>query len=124
MLATIFLYVPKPHFIPFHTEGIIFMNMNLNEKLKAVITPITEDKVSVEIMLLNEASIGVLYYERPKKGWTNKPIMPSRWRCVDAKVEGVKIYGEGEITPLDLMGWAQERVYEFMRGDISSQTHS
>mgnify|MGYP003344543821 CR=1 FL=1 len=100
------------------------MNMNLNEKLKAVITPLTEDRISVEILLLIEASIGVLYYERPKKGWTNKPIMPSRWRCVDAKVEGVKIYGEGEITPLDLMGWSQQKVYEFMSGDISSQTHS
>ena len=98
--------------------------MNVLENLKANITPLTKDRVAVEILLLNEVSLGVLYYERPKKGWTNKPIMPSRWRCVDAKVEGVKIYGEGEITPLDLMGWSQQKVYEFMSGDISSQTHS
>ena len=98
--------------------------MNLNEKLKAVITPLTEDRISVEILLLSEASIGVLYYERPKKGWTNKPITPTRWRCVDANIEGVKVYQGEEITPLQLMGWAQERVYEFTSGDMSSQTHS
>ena len=98
--------------------------MKVLENLKAVITPITEDRVSVEILLLNEVSLGALYYERPKKGWTNKPILPTRWRCVDANIEGVKVYQGEEITPLDLMGWAQGQVYEFMSGDMSSQTHS
>lgn len=99
--------------------------MDLNKDLKAIITPITEDRVSVEITLFNEASLGVLYYERPKVGWTNKPIMPSRWRCVDAKVEGIKVWGGDEITPKDLMEWAQNKVYEYhqSRGDISSHTH-
>mgnify|MGYP003339982332 CR=1 FL=1 len=43
------------------------MNMDILKELKADITMLSEDKVSVEIMLLNEVSLGVLYYERPKK---------------------------------------------------------
>ena len=98
--------------------------MEWREQLRCKITDLSVDKVSVEITLLNEVSLGVLYYENPKQGWSNKPIMPTRWRCVDANIEGVKVYQGEEITPLDLMGWAQNKVYEFMSGDMSSQTHS
>lgn len=38
--------------------------------------------------------------------------MPTRWRCVDAKVEGLYVYGGESLTPRDLMEWAQERVLE------------
>jgi len=102
----------------------MFHNMDLYKDLKANITPITEDRVAVEILLKEEVSLGVLYYERPKAGWTNKPVMPTRWRCVDAKVEGVKVWGGDDISPKDLMVWAQEKVYEYhSKGDISSHTH-
>jgi len=116
----------------------MFHNMDLYKDLKANITPITEDRVAVEILIKEEVSLGVLYYERPKKGWTNKPIMPTKWRCVDANIEGLKVHlaednesAKGgvkisvkEITPKDLMEWAQEKVYEYhSKGDISSHTH-
>ena len=84
--------------------------MNIREELKGTITVITEDRVAVEITLLNEVSLGVLYYERPKHGWVNKPIMPTRWRCVDANIEGVYQWGGDKITPTELMEWAQALV--------------
>ena len=71
--------------------------MDIRKELKATITVITEDRVAVEITLLNEVSLGVLYYERPKQGWVNKPIMPTRWRCIDANVEGVYQWGGEKI---------------------------
>jgi hypothetical protein len=43
---------------------------------------------------------------------------------VDAKVEGVRVWGGDDISPKDLMVWAQEKVYEYhSKGDISSHTH-
>lgn len=78
-------------------------------------TVITEDRVAVEITLLNEVSLGVLYYERPKQGWVNKPIMPTKWRCVDANVEGVYQWGGEKITPTELIAWAQELVEEKLK---------
>lgn len=86
--------------------------MEWREKLRATITDLSEDKVSVEITILNEVSLGILYYENPKLGWSKKPIMPTRWRCVDAKLEGLYVWGGESLTPRDLMEWAQERVLE------------
>ena len=86
--------------------------MEWREQLRCKITDLSVDKVSVEITLLNEVSLGVLYYENPKQGWSNKPIMPTRWRCVDAKIEGVYVYGGESLTPRDLMEWAQDRVLD------------
>lgn len=102
--------------------------MDIMKELKAVITPISEDRVALEIMFLNEVSLGVLYYERPKKGWKQKPIIPSRWRCVDANIEGLKVHlaeddesaksgvriSFKEMTPKDLMEWAQQQVFDHM----------
>jgi hypothetical protein len=86
--------------------------MEWREKLRATITDLSEDKVSVEITILNEVSLGILYYENPKLGWSKKPIMPTRWRCVDAKLEGLYVWGGESLTPRDLMEWAQQRVLE------------
>lgn len=51
--------------------------------------------------------LGVLYFERAKKGWTNKPLT-NGWTCVDAKVEGLYIYGGESITPKELIAWCQQ----------------
>ena len=84
--------------------------MNIYKGLKANITKLSDTRVAVEITFLNEVSLGVLYYEKPKSGWTNKPIMPTKWRCVDAKVEGVYQQRGDSVTPLELMKWAQKLV--------------
>lgn len=89
--------------------------VDIRKEIRGTVTVITEDRVAVEITLLNEVSLGVLYYERPKQGWVNKPIMPSKWRCVDANVEGVYQWGGEKITPTELIAWAQELVEEKLK---------
>lgn len=89
--------------------------VDIRKEIRGTVTIITEDRVAVEITLLNEVSLGVLYYERPKQGWVNKPIMPTRWRCVDANVEGVYQWGGEKITPTELIAWAQELVEEKLK---------
>lgn len=84
--------------------------MEWRDKLTCKIFDLSDDKVSVEILLNGEYSLGILYYENPKVGWTNKPIMSDRWRCVDAKVERLYVYGGESLTPKDLMVWAQQQV--------------
>ena len=89
--------------------------VDIRKEIRGTISVITEDRVAVEITLLNEVSLGVLYFERPKLGWVNKPIMPTRWRCVDANVEGVYQWGGEKITPTELIAWAQELVEEKLK---------
>ena len=89
--------------------------MDISKEIRGTVTMISEDRVAVEITLFNEVSLGVLYYERPKLGWVNKPIMPTKWRCVDAKVEGVYQYKGESITPQQLMDFAQKLVEENMK---------
>ena len=109
--------------------------VDIRKEIKGTISVITEDRVAVEITLLNEVSLGVLYLERPKQGWVNKPIMPSKWRCVDANIEGLKVHlseddksAKGgvkisvkEFTPKDLMEWAQELVEEYFKSKVKKE---
>ena len=89
--------------------------VDIRKEIKGTISVITEDRVAVEITLLNEVSLGVLYFERPKQGWVNKPIIPTKWRCTDAKVEGVYQWGGDKITPTELIKWAQDLVEEKLK---------
>ena len=89
--------------------------VDIRKEIKGTISVITEDRVAVEITLLNEVSLGVLYFERPKQGWVNKPIIPTKWRCTDAKVEGVYQWGGEKITPTELIKWAQDLVEEKLK---------
>lgn len=95
--------------------------MEWRDKLECKITDLSEDRVSVEITLLGDITLAILYYENPKSGWSNKPIMPDRWRCVDAKVEGLYVHGGESLTPRDLMEWAQEMVLLHKKGNGSKQ---
>jgi hypothetical protein len=95
--------------------------MEWKEKLDCIITDLSEDRVSVEITLLNEITLGILYYENPKSEWKTKPIMSNKWRCVDAKIEGLYVHGGESLTPRDLMEWAQEKVYLHKFGNKSQE---
>jgi hypothetical protein len=53
--------------------------------------------------------VGVLYFEKAKRGWTNKPLT-NGWTCVDAKVEGLYVYGGESATPKDLIAWCQQQL--------------
>ena len=105
--------------------------MDIRKEIKGTVTVITQDRVVVEVTLLNEVSLGVLYFEKPKQTWVNKPIMPTKWRCVDANIEGLKVYlaednksakggvkiSVNEITPKQLVEWAQELVQQKLSDD-------
>lgn len=90
------------------------------ENITARMERLAPDRVMVELGYKGEP-LGIIYYEKPKKTWFKKPIMPNMWRAVDAKVERLFIQGEGEYTPLDLLTFAQKKVQEFIDLDISSQ---
>jgi hypothetical protein len=55
-----------------------------------------DDRYRVEI-LKDKVSMGLLYFERAKKGFINKPLT-SGWVCVDATIDP-KIYDDESITP-------------------------
>ena len=62
------------------------------------------------IFSMNEEEMVCLYYEVAKRGWTNKPILTNKYRCIDAKVSNPKIYENGIMEPKDLVGWGQELI--------------
>jgi hypothetical protein len=56
--------------------------------------------------------LGTLYFERAKVGFNKKPIGLNSWACVDAKVEGLYVYGGENITPKDIIGKCQDLIRE------------
>jgi hypothetical protein len=66
------------------------------------------DRVRI-VLEVENIEIGVLYFEKAKKGWTNKPLT-NGWTCVDAKVEGLYIYGGDSVTPKELIAWCQQQL--------------
>lgn len=80
-------------------------------KWKEDITPIVDKLDGDRVRIILEAfghEVGVLYFEKAKKGWTNKPITQG-WVCVDAKVEEL-YYRTVELTPKELVAWCQELI--------------
>jgi hypothetical protein len=79
------------------------------DKLTYNINRLTEDRICVEVSV-SGITLGLLYFERPKRGWVNKPILPTKCSCVDAKVEGLYEYGGENITPKDIVAKCQELI--------------
>jgi len=80
------------------------------DNLSFNLSPISEDRVCIEITI-SGVSLGLVYYERAKRGYNKKPISMNRWVCVDAKVEDVYVYGSMEIehlTPKDILDKCQK----------------
>ena len=74
---------------------------------------ITDNRIRVEVGY-SGATLGVLYFEKPKRGWLNKPILPKKWACVDASVEGLYIYnkeGGESITPKEIISHCQSLIH-------------
>lgn len=79
------------------------------DKLTYDINRLTENRICVEVGI-SGITLGLLYFERPKNMWVNKPILPTKWACVDAKVEGLYEYGGENITPKDIVSKCQELI--------------
>lgn len=57
-----------------------------------------------------KTEVCTLYYERPKKTWTHKPIMSQHMVCIDAKVHEEHIYVKGIVEPRELVRWGSELI--------------
>jgi len=83
----------------------MFPNYNLS--MKYVLTEI-DDRIRVTISS-DDREIGLLYFEKAKKGFTNKPLSMGSWACVDAKIEDDTIFHD-EFTPKDMVRECQDLI--------------
>ena len=75
--------------------------------MKYVLTEI-DDRIRVTISN-DDKEIGLLYFEKAKLNFTNKPLSMGSWACVDAKIEDNSIFNE-EFTPKQMVGECQELI--------------
>jgi len=74
------------------------------------VSQLTPDRLCIEITVSGK-SLGLVYYERAKRGYNKKPVSMDRWVCVDAKVEDLYVYGSMEIehfTPKNILDECQK----------------
>ena len=62
------------------------------------------------IISFNEQEVGSLYFEKAKKGFTNKPVSMDAWVCVDAKIERLYEVSDYEITPKQIVEVCQKMI--------------
>ena len=67
-----------------------------------------DDRIRVTISN-DDKEIGLLYFEKAKLSFTNKPLSMGSWACVDAKIEDDSIFHEG-FTPKQMVGECQELI--------------
>jgi len=73
----------------------------------------TMDKVDDRLRFIisfNDQEVGSLYFEKAKKGFTNKPLSMDAWVCVDAKIERLYEVVDYEITPKDIVEVCQNMI--------------
>lgn len=83
------------------------MGKTYRDTLTPTVYRLDDGKIRIT-MSVGDTEVAALYFELPKKGWTNKPLMPTKWRCVDAQIMEKFIYINGLVEPKDLVGWGQE----------------
>jgi hypothetical protein len=76
---------------------------------------IEEGRIRIVVKLNEEVELGTLYFERAKKTFQRKPIGMDAWACVDAKVEGLYVYGGDNITPKDIVAKCQSLISSYQR---------
>ncbi len=62
------------------------------------------------IISFNEEEVGSLYFEKAKRGFTNKPLSMDAWVCVDAKIERLYEVSDYEIFPKDIVEVCQKMI--------------
>ena len=75
---------------------------------------IEEGRIRIVVSLNEETELGSLYFERAKKTFNRKPIGMNAWACVDAKVEGLYVYGGDNITPKDIVNKCQQIISSWL----------
>jgi hypothetical protein len=90
------------------------MDINV-DTLSYDLTHLDGDKIRIVVSLNEEVELGTLYFERAKKTFQRKPIGMDAWACVDAKVEGLYVYGGDNITPKDIVAKCQSLISSYQR---------
>ena len=62
------------------------------------------------IISFNEEEVGSLYFEKAKKGFTNKPLSMDAWVCVDAKIEKLYEVSDYEVVPKEIVEVCQKMI--------------
>jgi len=76
--------------------------------MKYELTEIENNRIGVTVT--NEDKVvGLLYFEKAKLSFTNKPISMGSWACVDAKIEDQEIFNEN-FTPKQMVGECQDMI--------------
>jgi len=57
-----------------------------------------------------EEEVGSLYFEKAKRGFTNKPLSMDAWVCVDAKIEKLYEVSDYEIFPKEIVEVCQKMI--------------
>jgi len=73
----------------------------------------TMDKVDDRLRFIisfKDQEVGSLYFEKAKRGFTNKPISMDAWLCVDAKIEKLYEVVDYEITPKQIVEVCQNMI--------------
>jgi hypothetical protein len=76
--------------------------------MKYELTQIEDNRIGVTVT--NEDKVvGILYFEKAKLNFTNKPLSMGSWACVDAKIEDQEIFNE-DFTPKQMVGECQDMI--------------
>jgi len=87
--------------------------MTMDTQLEYNMDVLEEDRIRMVVTTLNgQLELGVLYFEKAKKGFINKPVGMSGWACIDAKVEGLYVKGGDKITPKQIVARCQDLIRE------------
>ena len=62
------------------------------------------------IISFNEQEVGSLYFEKAKRGFTNKPLSMDAWVCVDAKIERLYEVSDYEVFPKHIVETCQKMI--------------
>lgn len=83
---------------------------------KTKFTPkvVRQDDRRVRVEIWNEIEeVGTLYYESPKMGWNNKPIITNNYVCIDAHIdvfaEEIKKHSPN-VEPKEIIQWGNEAI--------------
>jgi hypothetical protein len=91
------------------------LSYDLNEIEEGRIRIVVKLNEEVEFPTGGGVELGTLYFEKAKKMFQRKPIGMDAWACVDAKVEGLYVYGGDNITPKDIVAKCQSLISSYQR---------
>ena len=81
------------------------------DELSYELTDMGDGRIRI-IIYLNEVEMGSLYFEKAKRGFTNKPVSMDGWCLIDAKITGLYDMGGDNITPKDIVGHCQKLIMD------------